>query len=191
MRGVAVAAAHVLLHLHIHIAFAVLLVMEHRAAVAGVAVLQIHMRRLLHQNLPEPALLLVAGKRHAYRGRLPLGKCFDGYVYMHIFIFLSQPSQGCFQKPQPVCRLLSLRLKLRLSDEQVPPHRVAVVIAGEQLADGAKPEAHVLEGVDPPRKKQLLRLIVAVAGFGINPNGPEQADLVVVSQHADADSGKL
>ena len=68
---------------------------------------------------------------------------------------------------------------------------VLILMAVKDLADGGQAEAHVLEGRDPSGDGKLGLPVIAVAGIGVDPHGTEQADLIIVAQHTDTDSGQF
>ena len=68
---------------------------------------------------------------------------------------------------------------------------VLVVIQLQQLSDFRQMKAHVLERCDAPDGWQLVLVIVAVVGEPVDVDRAQQPNLVVMPEHADADSGQL
>ena len=52
-------------------------------------------------------------------------------------------------------------------------------------------KAHVPQGRDPADLRQLILAVIAVIRFRINIRRVQQANLVVVAQHTDTDSGQF
>ena len=136
-------------------------------------------------------LPVVAGEDLADAGYMPLRQGLDGDIVFHGFFFLSQPINGCVQEPQLVRRLPDGRLYRRPPGLQPPLHGVPVLPAGQQRRRVCQGEPHVPQSSDTVGDHQLEGRILAVAGPGIGVLRHQQADLVVVAQHPDADSGQF
>ena len=66
--------------------------------------------------------------------------------------------------------------------------RVLVVVERKKAVDLRQPEAHVLECGDAPDNGKLVFCVIAVVGKLVDKDGAHEPDLVVMPQHADADS---
>ena len=66
--------------------------------------------------------------------------------------------------------------------------RLLVVVQRKKTADLCQPEAHVLECGDAPDNGKLVFCAMAVVGKLVDKDGAQEPDLVVMPQHADADS---
>ena len=191
MLGVRVCALHRLLDLHIHICLFVLPVVVDADAQGRVAVLDVEKGGLPHKDVPQVSLPVVAGKDLADAGYLPLRQGLDGDIVVHLFFILSQPFDGCVQKPQPVQCLLNGGLHRCPLGQQARLHGGPVLPAGQQRGRLCQGEPQAPQGGDPVGGHQLGRRVPAVAGPGIGLLRHQQADLIVVAQHPDADSGQL
>lgn len=136
-------------------------------------------------------LPVVAGEDLADAGYMPLRQGLDGDIVFHGFFFLSQPINGCVQEPQLVRRLPDGRLYRRPPGLQPPLHGVPVLPAGQQRCRVRQGEPQAPQGGDAAGGQQLGGRVPAVAGPGVDVLRYQQADLVVVAQHADADPGQF
>ena len=185
---VGIAALDGFLHLDVHVGFLVLAVQEQGAAQTGIVGNQALILRLGQKGLPGKALVLVAGQDHPHTGGVTLGNGFDVDVVGHVF-FLSQPLSGCVQKPHPMGRNVCQRAKRFFAGLQIAVQPFPVVIDQQNLPDVRQTEAHFLQGVDPVNSWQLFLAVITVAGEVVHFFGGQQADFIIVAQHADTDSG--
>ena len=162
-------------------------VQKFHGAVAGVVRHERHRGCLAAQNVPHHALGLVAGDGHADGCAVAFGKSPEGDIVVHRFV-LSKSSPCRLDQPQPLRRVLRQRLQGLLLRGQMRIQRVLVVVEREKAVDLRQPEAHVLERGDAPDNGKLVFCVIAVVGKLVDKDGAQEPDLVVMPQHADADS---
>ena len=162
-------------------------VQKFHGAVAGVVRHERHRGRLAAQNVPHHALGLVAGDGHADGCAVAFGKGPEGDIVVHRFV-LSKSSPCRLDQPQPLRRVLRQRLQGLLLRGQMRIQRLFVVVQRKKTADLRQPEAHVLECGDAPDNGKLVFCVIAVVGKLVDKDGAQEPDLVVMPQHADADS---
>jgi hypothetical protein len=69
---------------------------------------------------------------------------------------------------------------LRLELGATPGERVAEIGAsGHEAVDLPQPDSKIAQTENSPKLRKLSRGVVAIAGLGVEPDGPEQADRVV------------
>ena len=145
---------------------------------------------LFAEDVPDQALLLIAGDGHAAGGGVALRQGADGDIVVHAF-FLSQASPGAVQEPELLADRLPLgfQLPLALGETRVQGFRVAV--DRQQGPDLRQGKAHVPQGRDTADHGELGFAVVAVVGEAVGLGGLQQSDGVIVAQHPDADPGQL
>ena len=126
---------------------------------------------LPHKDVPQVSLPVVAGKDLADAGYLPLRQGLDGDIVVHLFFILSQPFDGCVQKPQPLRNIVPLLLQLRLTRRKEIVELFAVVVDGQDGADVGETEAHVAQCRDAADGGQLRFAVVALVGKAVNLSG--------------------
>ena len=140
------------------------------------------------KRLPGKALVLIAGQNHAHTGGLALGDDFDVDVIIHVF-FLSQPFSGGVQKQHSAGCFIGQNEQLRLPGCQIAVQPLPVVVDQQNFPNLRQTESHFFQGVDAVDRRQLFFAVIAVAGECVHFAGGQQADLVIVAQHPNADSG--
>ena len=66
----------------------------------------------------------------------------------------------------------------------MPPYVVKRYLLVHQVADLVEGKAQITKGDEPVETGQLSDGVQPIPGGRLDPVGPEQADLVVVAQHA-------
>ena len=89
--------------------------------------------------------------------------------------------------PQPPRRFLRLEPDRFPLVQQALFQQIPVLPPLQQLRRVAELEAHVLQGSDAACREKLGLAVIAVAGEGIDGLRRQESDLVIVSQHTDAD----
>ena len=135
--------------------------------------------------------MIVAGNRHAHAGGIALGQGLQSNVVFHGVVILSQLLPGRLQQPQPILRLFQQFAQLRLFYAKKIVHGIRIIVVLQNSANGGDSEAHVLQRGDAPGYGKLIFAVIPVAGKAIDLRRPQQAGLIVMAQHADADSGQL
>jgi hypothetical protein len=89
-----------------------------------------------------------------------------------------------FDSAQALQLLADVLLDLGSAQPQHPAQLLDRDSVVEHLADLLQAEADVTQGDDAVQPVQLMDAVAAVTVGRVDPIGPEQADLVVVAQHA-------
>ena len=174
----------------LHVAFAVFLIQIADAAQAGFGGDQIQGIGFAAQHLPHHALIFIAWNGHAHGGGIALRNGLDGDVIAHGF-FLPQPLAGCIQKRQLARRILGKGVQLGFARTQISVQPLPVLVDFQNTHDIRQREAHILQRRDAADDGQLILAVIAVIGEAVNLGGFEQADLIIVAQHSDADPGQF
>ena len=187
---IGIASLHGLPGEDFYVRFLVFTVEERHGAEARIGLGKIHPAGFAHQRAPHHALILIAGDGHLYGGGVALGDRFQRDIIAH-GLFLSQPFSGCVQKRQFARRVKREFFQLALPGGKIALQRLAVVVNFEDFHDIGEGKSHVLERCDPAHRRELILPVIPVIGEAVDLGGFQETDLVIMAQHADADSGQF